>query len=109
MDRDAPKIREGDLYETLFVDGGTFEIYYGYYEEFERGDLDPIPIYPDLGRMPLYGASGKRIVTHMQEPCSHFMATTDSERCCGCCAHYPHNGQMINACQCPQTQLHASP
>lgn len=95
-------IREGDLYEVLFIDGGTFEIRYGYYEDFERDGSEPIPIYPDLEKTPIYGTSGKRIVTHMQEPCQHFspQAGSDTERCCGCCKHYPQNRQMMNACQC---------
>lgn len=36
MNRKGPTIREGELYEVLLVDGGTFEICYGYYEDYER-------------------------------------------------------------------------
>lgn len=106
MNRKCPTIREGDLYEVLLVDGGTFEIRYGYYEDYERNDSEPIPIYPDLEKNTIYGASGKRIVTHMQEPCSHFKPKTDedTERCCGCCKHYPQNRQMIEVCQCRHNQ-----
>lgn len=102
MNQKCPTIQEGDLYEVLLVDGGTFEIRYGYYEDFERELSEPIPIYPDLEKTPIYGTSGKRIVTHMQEPCQHFspQAGSDTEQCCGCCIYYPANRQMIEACQC---------
>lgn len=91
MNRKCPTVREGDLYEVLFVDGETFEIRCGYYEDFERDDSEPIPIYPDLEKTPIYGASGKRIVTHMQEPCPYFKPQSgdDTENCCGCCEYYP--------------------
>ena len=44
------EIRDGDLYKTVTVHGKTFELRYGYYEEYERESLfsEPIPIYPDF-------------------------------------------------------------
>ena len=47
-------IQEGDLYEVLEVYGHTFELRYGYYEERERARGEPIPIYPDFKKHPLY-------------------------------------------------------
>ena len=106
MGRKKQLIREDDIYEVLSADGGTFEIRYGYYEDFERDGSEPIPIYPDLTKTVIFGASGKRIVTHMQEPCSYFRPVSDdgAEQCCGCCQFYPNNMQMVNACECKYTQ-----
>ena len=106
MERKNQSIQEGDIYEVLSVDGETFEIRYGYYEDFERENSEPIPIYPDLAKTVIFGTSGKRIVTHMQEPCSYFHPVSEegTERCCGCCQFYPANRQMINACECKYTR-----
>ena len=100
---------EGDVYEVLYVDGGTFEIRYGYYEDFERNTTEPVPIYPDLSKTPVYGTSGSRIVTFMQETCRHFIPVDGdgTENCCGCCRHYPKNKQMINPCTCPENMFHS--
>lgn len=106
MEQKIQPIREGDIYEVLSVDGGIFEIRYGYYEDFERDGSEPIPIYPDLEKTVIFGASGKRIVTHMQEPCPHFRPVSEdgTEWCCGCCLFYPDNMQMVNACECEYTK-----
>lgn len=101
MNKTKIPVREGDIYEVLSVDGRTFEIRYGYYEDFERDGSAPIPIYPDLEKSPVYGESSKYIVTFMQEPCVHYEPRVENaEPYCGCCKHYPNNKQMINACQC---------
>lgn len=59
MELKRQSIREGDIFEVLSVDGGTFEIRYGYYEDFEQDGSEPIPIYPDLAKTAIFGASGK--------------------------------------------------
>ena len=101
MKRKSPKVEEGEVYEVLHIDGITFEIRYGFYEDYERDGSEPIPIYPDLEKTPIYGKSGKLIVTHMQNPCAGFkpQAEDDAERCCGCCVYYPNNRQMMNICE----------
>lgn len=106
MNKAKIPVREGDIYEVLSVDGRTFEIRYGYYEDFERDGSAPIPIYPDLEKSPVYGESSKYIVTFMQEPCVHYEPRVENaEPYCGCCKHYPNNKQMINACQCRHNSL----
>ncbi len=105
MNKTKIPVREGDIYEVLSVDGRTFEIRYGYYEDFERDGSTPIPIYPDLEKSPVYGESGRYIVTFMQEPCVHYEPRVEhAEPYCGCCKHYPNNKQMINACECEYTK-----
>lgn len=106
MNKAKIPVREGDIYEVLSVDGRTFEIRYGYYEDFERDGSAPIPIYPDLEKSPVYGESSKYIVTFMQEPCVYYEPRVENaEPYCGCCKHYPNNKQMINACQCRYNSL----
>ena len=39
---------EGALYRTYEIDGHVFPIYYGYYDEDERGRVEPLPVFPDL-------------------------------------------------------------
>ena len=50
MEQKNQSIQEGDIYEVLSVDRETFEIRCGYYEDFERENSEPIPIYPDLAK-----------------------------------------------------------
>jgi len=99
-----PVPKEGDMFKVIELYGRTFEIRYGYYEDFERKKSEPIPVYPDLKRTPIYGISGKLIVTHMQDVCPHFkpQAGDDTEVCCGCCEYYPKNRQMIDVCLCKE-------
>ena len=70
------RAKEGDLYGIFQVFGKTFEIYYGYYEEYERSSPynDPVPIYPDLLKSPQYDENGSPIVTEMQLSCEHYKA-----------------------------------
>ena len=48
------KIREGELYKRLELFGRAFELYYGYYEDYERERGEPVPIYPDFQKSPEY-------------------------------------------------------
>lgn len=59
------KAKEGDLYKILEVFGTRFELYYGYYDEFERFSPfgEPIPIYPDFLSKPIYTMEGVPYVT----------------------------------------------
>ena len=41
---------EGELYRRVRIGSRTFDVFYGYYEDFEREQHDPIPLYPDLLR-----------------------------------------------------------
>lgn len=49
MELKRQSIREGDIFEVLSVDGGTFEIRYGYYEDFEQDGLRADPYLSRLG------------------------------------------------------------
>ena len=97
------KPREGDLYGVVSVYGKTFEIYYGYYEEFERQSKynDPVPIYPNLIQGPQYDGGGRRIVTEMQVACSHYRGSEAEDRC-GRCQHFQKGEWLFGLCRCEQ-------
>ena len=91
-------IRDGDLYRTIKIENITFEIRYGYYEEYERGRSEPVPIYPNLLANPEYTADGTPIVTAMQEPCDHFEGG-DRELGCYHCRHFQECEDLIGLCR----------
>lgn len=99
------KPREGDLYGILEVFGKTFEIYYGYYEDFERESRynDPVPIYPDLFKYPQYDEQGRPIVTQMQFACKYFLGKED-EDACGRCEHFRKGENLFGLCGCRERQ-----
>ena len=97
-------IREGDVFRNIVVDGKSFEIRYGYYENYERDAGDPIPIYPDFYDSPTFGRSGLRIVSAIQQACEAFTPKCngcEKEGDCGFCKYYAENqaGDMIGICQ----------
>ena len=96
------RAKEGDLYGIVSAFGKTFEIYYGYYEEYERQSKynDPVPIYPDLLREPQYDATGRPIVTAMQIACEHYNGS-DREDSCGRCQHFLKGERLFGLCDCP--------
>ncbi len=99
--KDANTPREGDLYKTYRIEAHVFPIYYGYYEENERGRVEPLPIFPDLRNQPLYTAAGERIVTSLQAPCESYCPRYPSrkEDWCGDCMHYCGGRDEIGLCQ----------
>lgn len=95
------KAKEGDLYGVVNVYGKTFEIYYGYYEEYERNSKynDPVPIYPDLIKDPQYDEGGHPIVTEMQVVCEHYDGA-DRDDSCGRCRHFQKGERLFGLCGC---------
>lgn len=91
------RIRDGDIYKIVELFGHTFELRYGYYEEYERGRGDPIPIYPDFKKNPVYTNEGFPFVTQMQELCEHGKSKFD-EGCCIDCEHYQDGEDLIGIC-----------
>lgn len=93
--------REGDLYQVLTVEGKRFKIRYGYYEETDRISKynDPIPIYPDFIKEPLYNNEGQPFVTEMQDVCEHFKGKMLVDICCGC-SYYKKGDDLIGTCTC---------
>ena len=101
--------RDGDLYKRLELFGKVFEIRYGFYEEFEKESsfAEPIPIYPDFEKQPIYTDDGYPFATHMQTLCEH----GDSkfvDGCCIDCSHFSDVEDMIGICKCPHRRKTAT-
>ena len=96
------RIKPGDLYKRIELLGKVFEIHYGYYEEFEKQSTyaEPIPIFPDFEKDPVYTDNGYPFVTHMQSLCEY----GDSkfvDGCCVDCSHFSDEEDLIGICKCP--------
>lgn len=91
-------IRDGDLFKVITLHGITFEIFYGYYEDFERKRGEPVPIYPDFKRSPVYTNDGYPFVTQMQELCNHGTSSFE-EGCCVDCEFYEQGKELIGICK----------
>ncbi|MBQ9805385.1 MAG: hypothetical protein IJW49_02595 [Clostridia bacterium] len=94
------KAREGDLYKRVTVFGKTFDLYYGYYEEFEREHSEPIPIYPDFLAEPHYTKEGHPLATQMQDMCGSgsFRDPELQDPCCGNCIHFKRAEELFGIC-----------
>ncbi len=97
----SDRVREGDLYQVLTVEGENFEIRYGFYEEMDRISKynDPIPIYPDFLENPQYNNEGYPFVTEMQDTCEYFKGKMLVDICCGC-SHFEKGDDLIGICRC---------
>lgn len=97
--------REGELYKVIEAGGRTFELRYGYYEEYERESplASPIPIYPDFKCEPEYTEDGKPFVTQMQELCE-FGESAFSDGCCVDCKYYEHLDELLGICLCEKNK-----
>ncbi len=91
------KIRDGDLFKAVKLFGHTFELRYGYYEEYERDSGEPVPIYPDFIKHPVYRDDGFPFVTQMQELCRHGESKF-KDGCCVDCRYYSHGDDLIGIC-----------
>lgn len=93
---------EGDLYKIVNVQGHTFELYYGYYEEIERKNpaIEPMPIYPDFLENPTYSNDGLPFVTKMQDACKHYKGEMNKFGECAECQYYLHGDDLIGVCTC---------
>ncbi len=98
-DSDLPK--EGQLYKRYAVGGYTFEIRYGYYAEDERGRVEPLPIFPDFRKAPLYTEEGYPLASLIHSACGYYQSEkAKPEHYCGDCTHYSDPKQEIAICKC---------
>ena len=95
------RARDGDLYKTVTVRGRTFELYYGYYEDYERQSGEPVPIYPDLVSAPVYTDDGLPLVTQMQALCEHGDSRFEDGLCVDC-RYFLHGEDLIGVCSCEE-------
>ena len=96
--RHINNIKEGDLYAVLNAHGHTVELRYGYYEERDRAFGEPIPIYPDFRKHPLYTEEGYPLVTQMQELCQYGSSPYE-DGCCFECRHFEECIDLIGVCK----------
>ncbi len=96
------RIKEGDLYKLLNIDGTDFEIRYGYYSEAERDLWEPTPIFPDFISSPMYTCDGKPYATAEQDVCKYFKVTEDAseEGWCADCIYFRMVEEIIGVCEC---------
>ena len=94
----TPK-REGELFKVVVIENKEFPLYYGYYEECDRENplCEPIPIYPDFIKHPIYNDEGFPFVTDMQDACENYRGARILEGCFGC-EHYKHGADFFGIC-----------
>ncbi len=96
---DLPK--EGELYKIYEVGGYTFEIRYGYYAESERGRVEPLPIFPDFRKTPVYTEDGYPLAALIHSACRYYKSENlKPENYCGDCIHYSEPKLEIAICKC---------
>ena len=93
--------REGELYGEITLEGRTFSLRYGYYEECDRKNplVDPVPIYPNFLQAPVYNDEGYPFATDMQDVCKYFKGSDPDDGCYGC-RHYRKGTDFIGICRC---------
>lgn len=100
--------KEGDLYGVVTTFGKSFELRYGYYEECDRQNplCEPIPIYPDFLRTPLYTEDGKPFVTMMQDACKSFKGETKQtlDSTCAECGYFKKGEELFGVCTCSKNK-----
>ena len=99
--------KEGDVYKIINVEGVTFEIRYGYYDpEIERGNIEPMPIFPDFIKKPQFTEKGYMFITADQPRCKHFKPKPkiSDEGWCNDCEHLQLYGTCLGVCRCEQNK-----
>ena len=89
--------KEGDLYGVVRIYGKTFEIYYGYYEEIDRFSKypQPIEVFPDFIKEPLYTDDGTPFVTAIQMTCEHYEKVRDTADKCADCLYFEKGEELF--------------
>lgn len=102
--KDNRIIKEGDLYKVIKTFGKTFELYYGYYEEQDRYGKynEPVEIYPDFIKNPLYTDDGIPFVTAIQEVCEYYKKINDTTDRCIDCYYYQKGEELFGLCKCKE-------
>ena len=98
--------REGELYKEVSLGGRSFRLIYGYYEDFERESPfnDPLPIYPDFAKEPVYTDDGIPIVTAMQDICKEYAGPAEGDSC-NQCGFFLKGEELFGLCGCPSNRM----
>ena len=103
-----PAPKEGDLFKVIELHGARFEIRYGYYEEIERQQHEPMEIYPDFIKNPVYTEDGFPFVTLMQDACKDYKTNgNDFDRDCSSCIYVEPGDELIAVCRCKKNKRNA--
>ena len=96
--------KEGELYKVVTTFGKTFELRYGYYEECDRQSslCEPIVIYPDFTKEPVYTDEGIPFVTMMQDACENYEGSTKRtvDTSCAECNYFKRGEEYFGICLC---------
>ena len=97
-----PEHREGELYRVITAFGKTFEIYYGYYEESDRYSKypQPVEVFPNFVKEPLYTEDGIPFVTAIQDTCEHYKKVRDTADKCADCLYFEKGEELFGLCRC---------
>ena len=102
------KVKKGDLYKTVEIEGVTFDIYYGYDSETDelRG-WEPTPIYPDFEARPQYTKDGTLFTLAYREPCEHYDKSDgeSDDAWCADCTQFDQREEFIGLCKCPMNKI----
>ena len=98
--------KEGELYKVVTTFGKTFELRYGYYQECDRQSplCDPVVIYPDFTKEPVYTDDGTPFVTMMQDACRSYKgdAKRTVDTTCADCKYFERGEEWFGVCRCKQ-------
>ena len=99
---------EGELYKRVELYGRTFDLYYGYYDECDRINplCEPIVIYPDFSKEPLYTDGGEPIVTMMQDACHLYDGEEKKtpNTTCADCKYFQRGEEWFGVCLCKENK-----
>ena len=100
--------KEGELYKVVTTFGKTFELRYGYYEECDRQSplCNPVVIYPDFTKAPIYTDDGTPFVTMVQDACKSYRgeAKRTPDTTCAECKYFERGEDWIGICKCPHNR-----
>ena len=100
--------KEGELYKVVTTFGKTFELRYGYYEECDRQSplCNPVVIYPDFTKAPIYTDEGTPFVTMVQDACKNYRgeAKRTPDTTCAECKYFERGEDWIGICKCPHNR-----
>jgi hypothetical protein len=102
-----PDVKEGDFYKTIEIGGRKLELRYGYYNpELERGRIEPMPIFPNFKKTPLFTIEGEAFVTADQDICEHFQPKQkiSGENWCNDCVYLEKHEEFVGLCKCPHNR-----
>ena len=100
--------KEGELYKVVNTFGKTFELRYGYYEECDRQNplCEPIVIYPNFTKKPVYTDDGVPFVTMMQDACKSYKgeAKRTPDTTCAECKYFDRGEEWFGICGHPNNK-----